>query len=746
MAPWPSSHPQWDFEALYHDPTTSKCHVGPTSLPDPTILTPRGHVIQVVAVALTRDEFSWSGPKSVCNPIPGYEFSGHVVSAPISSPFKPGTHVFCTTAIQRHGNARSYTVASFNEMCVQPPNFSFEQCAAIPRNALQAFQTLFDSGILVKPPSAKPALSHPFPSLMSPAFAVLPERNRRTMLLIMGAASAVGQWAVQLARQFGCGFIVATCSKDDMEHVRRLGAHDVLDWDTPEGSLKHMKRSKFSAVFDCVGGIMLRLAWWRVKSTGIIASVVESPCKALSEWKGPMPHATPYWAEVEPNQRDLEIISGLLRNGHLKFHHDPADNFDLKDYDKALERLKTNSRGKVVLRINTQKPAKMIEFLEAYGDVESDDASSDVFVDDHICDSDCKRDCELDRMMDEPENSKQDDDNKEATQHTPDPEKGKGVDRGTGDDKEIPDDVEMRDLDASDGLLGQLEAEIINQVRRHGVPAEPGVEDTLGGPDKRLLQRIRTAVHQLQEDESVTQLLPISQTLTWLSTDDCHRLRESKRMRQLFALVFYEFVHNSPPAEDLGTTDLDHLPSRSPPSYDPPPSYSPPSVPESQPDAAAQGDCRSLFISPPNSPSPPIQRQGQQKQQSQTEMPPPPLPLSRQRQQSPGAVTSSPRPQPQQLPPSPQPSLEQQPGSPSPVAPPPLGALPGSRTSLLESGLTEAERIALEQLQSLAVASRNSEENASANSAASLNPPESESSTADVGMGEEQDGAMNLDP
>ncbi|KAK3685909.1 hypothetical protein B0T22DRAFT_351786, partial [Podospora appendiculata] len=324
--------------------------------PDPTRLTPRGHVIQVFAVALTRDEFSWPEPRSICDPIPGYEFSGYVVSAPIASPFKPGTHVFGFTAIQRHGNARSYTVASFSEMSVQPPALSWEQCAAIPMSSLQAFQALFDSGILVKPHSAGPAVVHPFPSLSASRFAALPERNRATKLLITGAASAVGQWAVQLARQFGCPYLVATCSKDDMEHVRRLGANDVLDWDTPEGSLKDWKRSKFRAVLDCIGGNTLVHAWSCVEIGGIIASVVESPRRALSRWKGPLSGIQPmikaYWAEVEPNQSALEIISTLLSNGHLKFHHDPADNFDLKDYEKALERLKTNARGKVVLRIN----------------------------------------------------------------------------------------------------------------------------------------------------------------------------------------------------------------------------------------------------------------------------------------------------------------------------------------------------------------------------------------------------------
>jgi NADPH:quinone reductase-like Zn-dependent oxidoreductase len=68
-------------------------------------------------------------------------------------------------------------------------------------------------------------------------------------VLVIGAAGAVGTWAVQLARSMGAE-VTAVCSAKNAERVRGLGATEVIDYATADYVTGG---ARFDVVFDLVG-------------------------------------------------------------------------------------------------------------------------------------------------------------------------------------------------------------------------------------------------------------------------------------------------------------------------------------------------------------------------------------------------------------------------------------------------------------------------------------------------------------
>lgn len=173
-------------------------------------------------------------------------------------------------------------------------------------------------------------------------------------------------WAVQFARLAGVGRIVGTCHADDMELVRKLGADEVYDW-AKEGSLKYWKKGLFTTVLDLMGGATLTRAWTLVAAYGKLFSLAADA------------------REVKPNVVDprvrlvgrftlgnapecLTLIRTLTDHGLVKAVCPTEDVFELADWGKAFQRLSNNSRGQVVLKLDSTPPSQLIEKLNMFGD------------------------------------------------------------------------------------------------------------------------------------------------------------------------------------------------------------------------------------------------------------------------------------------------------------------------------------------------------------------------------------------
>jgi NADPH:quinone reductase-like Zn-dependent oxidoreductase len=148
---------------------------------------------------------------------PGRDVAGEVeaVGSKVTR-FKPGDAVFGAG----DGTCAEYVCTKETALVIKPESLSFEHAAAVPVAGLTALQGLRDSGKL----------------------------QRGQKVLINGAASGVGTFAVQIARSFG-GNVTAVCSTRNVEMVRMLGADRVFDY-TREDFAKSGER--YDLIFDLV--------------------------------------------------------------------------------------------------------------------------------------------------------------------------------------------------------------------------------------------------------------------------------------------------------------------------------------------------------------------------------------------------------------------------------------------------------------------------------------------------------------
>jgi NADPH:quinone reductase-like Zn-dependent oxidoreductase len=178
---------------------------GPDELVVEDVATPRlgsgEAIVRVHAAAITRDELEW--PVERLPAIPAYEMSGVVADiAPDVDATLTGQPVYALTQFDRDGAAAEFVAVPAKLLAPKPGSLDHVQAAAVPLAALSAWQGLFDHGRL--------------------------QAGQR--VLIHGAAGGVGQFATQLGRWAGA-HVIGTTSGASTERAKRLGAHEVIEYD-----------------------------------------------------------------------------------------------------------------------------------------------------------------------------------------------------------------------------------------------------------------------------------------------------------------------------------------------------------------------------------------------------------------------------------------------------------------------------------------------------------------------------------
>ena len=72
-------------------------------------------------------------------------------------------------------------------------------------------------------------------------------------VLVLGASGAIGTVLLQLLRKHN-GHVTAVCSGANAETVRRMGAHEAIDYTQKAVAEQLAAADKFAVVFDLVGG------------------------------------------------------------------------------------------------------------------------------------------------------------------------------------------------------------------------------------------------------------------------------------------------------------------------------------------------------------------------------------------------------------------------------------------------------------------------------------------------------------
>jgi NADPH:quinone reductase-like Zn-dependent oxidoreductase len=138
------------------------------------------------------------GPRAPKVPVLGMDVAGRVeaVGKDVTR-FQPGDEVFGWT----DGSFAEYAIAPEDHLAAKPAGLSFEEAAVVPISGLAALQAVRDVG----------------------------EVQAGQRVLVIGAAGAVGWFAVQLAKAFGAQ-VTGVASTSQLELVGSVGADEVIDY------------------------------------------------------------------------------------------------------------------------------------------------------------------------------------------------------------------------------------------------------------------------------------------------------------------------------------------------------------------------------------------------------------------------------------------------------------------------------------------------------------------------------------
>lgn len=264
-----------------------------------------------------------SGLRQPKNSRLGGDMAGEIVAVGKGvTRFRPGDAVYGFVA---HGGFAESIAVAEEVLGPKPANLTFEQAAAVPLAALTALQGLRDVG------------------------QVQPGQR----VLVVGASGGVGTFAVQLARAFGAE-VTGVCSTRNLELVRSLGAHHIIDY-TREDFTRG--QPKYDLIFHLAGTHSPAACRRALTPRG---TLVLSSGDSKGRWLGPLnrifqaailsPFVSQKLAQLETkgSQGDLALLTELIEAGKITPFIDRT--YPLCETAEAIRYLETGrARGKVVI-------------------------------------------------------------------------------------------------------------------------------------------------------------------------------------------------------------------------------------------------------------------------------------------------------------------------------------------------------------------------------------------------------------
>ncbi|KAF7193305.1 Protein TOXD [Pseudocercospora fuligena] len=171
----------------------------------------------------------------------GCDYAGTVISvgSKVTKSFKPGDRVAGFSHGSKHEDPESGCFAEYAKVKgdIQihiPDGISFEEAASWPTGINTAGQGMYG------------------PDGLGLAWPDNPSKEK-VDILIYGASTNTGLWAIQYAKLSGYR-VIATCSEKNFQAVKELGADEVFDYKDPDCAkkIREITNNGLKSVFDCV--------------------------------------------------------------------------------------------------------------------------------------------------------------------------------------------------------------------------------------------------------------------------------------------------------------------------------------------------------------------------------------------------------------------------------------------------------------------------------------------------------------
>jgi len=238
------------------------------------------------------------GIKQLRKKILGHEFSGEIVEIGKKVKlFKKGDLVFGTTGFKGGAHAQYIALPEDGEIILKPEILSHEESAAIPIGGICALNFLRKGNI---------------------------QKNHK--VLIYGASGSVGTYGVQIARFYEAE-VTGVCSSANIELVKSLGAHKIIDYtknDFTKGD------EKYDLIFDAVGKLTFFQCKKVLNKNGLFLSTESSPVNETNE--------------------ELVFLKNLVEAGKLKVVIDQV--YPFEQIPKAFEYVeKGRKTGNIIINM-----------------------------------------------------------------------------------------------------------------------------------------------------------------------------------------------------------------------------------------------------------------------------------------------------------------------------------------------------------------------------------------------------------
>jgi len=237
--------------------------------------------------------------------VPGIELAGTVEAVgPGATRFQPGDRVM--GPLGGLGAYADQVVVAEANLAPTPAALGDVDAAALPVATLAAWQSLHLAGPV----------------------------GAGTRVLVHGAGGALGGFAVQFAHRAGA-YVVGTASATDADHVRSLGADQVVDY---RAQRFEDAAGDFDLVLAYVGGDVIDRSWRVLKPTGAMVGTASPDILARTP-AGRQGH----WFVMKPDAALLQALAADVARGALKSRLGGVVRFE--DIPAAIERNRVGSGG-----------------------------------------------------------------------------------------------------------------------------------------------------------------------------------------------------------------------------------------------------------------------------------------------------------------------------------------------------------------------------------------------------------------